>query len=197
MGDFEFGYRPKPIRFLDQKLTLDPEIQRAIAEIELRMAANRVLPTAAPISDCCCGFDRGSAKPPNIFANQTRRTAVYCVSPRGSGRRRACGQLSDVTGASISFRSFRGGQEGPRRGLRQLRVLKSEWTNRQRAARSMVSTRAWSSELYHGDRGQQETRDLAFGLIKDRDIPIRASTACRSRYWTAAERSKRRSAFPA
>ena len=43
MGDFELGYRARPIRLLDQQLTLDPEIARTIAEIEARMAANRIV----------------------------------------------------------------------------------------------------------------------------------------------------------
>ena len=43
MGDFNFGYKPPPIRLLDKQLTLDPDIVRMMSEIEAQMAARRII----------------------------------------------------------------------------------------------------------------------------------------------------------
>ena len=74
MGEFEFGYRPRPIRLLDQQLTLDPEIVRMMAEIEARMAANRMIEEMLRPDWRLMlpNFDSIIATaPPNIFGTQT------------------------------------------------------------------------------------------------------------------------------
>lgn len=180
MGDFELGYRPRPIRLLDQHLTLDPEIVRMMGEIEARMAANRIinemlqpdwrlmLPTFESML---------SRSAPNIFSTPTPPPAPSIWSaPRGDGPATPrAGELSDVTGAIFRLPVVQGlVRQAHDEGLRQLRVLRSDWDGASTAERVVMVTMAGivagsSVTIIVANR---ETRDLAFGLIRDRDIPI-------------------------
>lgn len=180
MGDFELGYRPRPIRLLDQQLTLDPEIMTTIAEIEARMAASRMidemlrpdwrlmLPTFESIVN---------APPPNIFSTPTPPPAPSLWSaPRGAGPATPrAGELSDVTGAIFQLPVVQGlVRQAHDEGHRQLRLFRSEWDRSSTASRIVMVTMAG---IVAGSSitiivANQETRDLAFGLIRDRDIPI-------------------------
>lgn len=180
MGDFELGYRPRPIRLLDQQLTLDPEIMRSIAEIEARMAANRIinemlrpnwrlmLPT----------FELMANTPsPNIFSTPTPPPAPSIWSaPRGAGPATPRpGELSDVTGAIFQLPVVQGlVRQAHDEGRRQLRLFRSEWDRSSTGNRIVMVTMAG---IVAGSSvaiivANQETRDLAFGLIRDRDIPV-------------------------
>lgn len=180
MGDFEFGYRRRPIRLLDQQLTLDPEIVRMMAEIEGRMAASRFLPGMLRpdwrlvLSD----FESILAtSPSNIFSNPTPPAQPSIWSARrgaGPATPRA-GELSDVTSALYQLPAVQGlVRQAHDEGMRQLRVLRSEWNGASTGDRVIMVTMAG---IVVGSSvtiivANQETRDLAFGLIKDRDIPI-------------------------
>ncbi len=180
MGDFELSYRRRPIRLLDQRLTLDPEIQRTIAEIEARMATNRIinemlrpdwrlmLPTFTQLANSAS---------PNVFATPTPpATPSIWSSPRGDGPATPrAGELSDITGAVFALPVVQGlVRRAHDEGLRQLRTLRSEWDSSSMGNRVALVTMAGivagsSVTIIVANR---QTRDLAFGLIRDRDIPV-------------------------
>lgn len=180
MGDFEFGYRPRPIRLLDKQLTLDPEVVRIIAEVEARMAASRYLQDMLRPDWRLLLPDFESliaSPPPNIFRNPTPASPPSIwSSPRGNGPSTPrAGELSDVTGAVYKLPVVQGlVRQAHDEGLRQLRLLRSEWDRSSSGNRVVMVTMAG---VVVGSSvaivvANQETRDLAFGLIKDRDIPI-------------------------
>jgi hypothetical protein len=59
-------------------------------------------------------------------------------------------------------------------GLRQLRVLRTEWDNGSTGQRITMVTMAtvFAGALVTPIIANQQTRDMAFGLIKGRDIPV-------------------------
>lgn len=179
MGDFELGYRARPIRLLDQQLTLDPEIARSIAEIEARMAANRIiqemlrpnwrlmLPT----------FELMANSPSrDIFGPSPPAAPSIWAAPRGNGPATPRpGDLSDITGAVYGLPIVQGlVRRAHDEGLRQVRQLRSEWDRSSTGSRVAMVTMAG---IVAGSSitiivANQQTRDLAFGLIRDREIPI-------------------------
>ncbi|NOT47001.1 MAG: hypothetical protein HOP17_04535 [Acidobacteria bacterium] len=180
MGDFELGYRPRPIRLLDQQLTLDPEIVSMMAEIEARMAANRIInEMLRPDWRLMLPTFESMLNPaaPNIFATPTPPPAPSIWSaPRGSGPATPrAGELSDITGAVFQLPVVQGlVRQAHDEGLRQLRLFRSEWDGSSTGDRIVMVTMAG---VVVGSSiaiivANQETRDLAFGLIRDRDIPI-------------------------
>lgn len=180
MGDFELGYRPRPIRLLDEHLTLDPEIVAMMAEIEGRMAASSIinemlrpdwrlmLPTFESIVN---------TPSPDIFSTPTPPAPPSIWSaPRGDGPATPrAGELSDVTGAIFRLPVVQGlVRQAHDEGQRQLRLFRSEWDRSSTGSRIAMITMAG---VVAGSSitiivANQETRDLAFGLIRDRDIPI-------------------------
>lgn len=179
MGDFELGYRPRPIRLLDQQLTLDPEIQRTIAEIEARMAAERMIREMLQPNWRLMLPDFASmvnSPPPNLFSRPPAAPPSIWSAPRGNGPATPRpGELSDVTGALYQLPVVQGLVRQARdEGLRQLRVFRSEWDRSSTGSRITMITMAG---VVVGSSvaiivANQETRDLAFGLIRGRDIPI-------------------------
>lgn len=180
MGDFEFGYRPRNIRLLDQHLTLDPEIVRMMAEIEAQMTARRIISEMLQPNWSLVLPDFQSiinTAPPNIFANPAPPPASSVWSaPQGQGPATPrAGELSDVTGAIYKLPAVQRlvGQAHDE-GLRQLRILRGEWGSASTGQRiTMVTmTAVVAGAFITPIIANQQTRDLAFGLIKDKDIPI-------------------------
>lgn len=176
MGDF--GYRPR-VRLLDQQLTLDPDIVRMMGEIEAQMAARRILQdmlrpdwslllpdfqsiVSSPSSD----IFRATPPPP---------TSIW-TSPRGAGPATPrAGELSDVTGAIYQLPAVqRLVGLAHDEGLRQLRLLRNEWDTASTGDRVAMVTMAtvFAGALITPIVANQQTRDLAFSLIKGRDIPV-------------------------
>jgi hypothetical protein len=179
MGDFDLGYKPPRIRLLDQQLTLDPEVVRMMGEIEAQMAARRILSDMlrpnwnlilpdfqsivnTPSSDI---FRTTPSSPPSIW-----------TSPRGAGPATPrAGELSDVTGAIYQLPAVqRLVTQAHDEGLRQLGVLRREWDTSSTGNRVAMVTMAtvFAGAMITPVVANQQTRDLAFGLIKGRDIPV-------------------------
>jgi hypothetical protein len=180
MGDFDFGYRPPRIRLLDQQLTLDPDIVRMMGEIEAQMAARRILQDMLrpDWSLLLPHWDSILNTPsPNIFSTPTPPppTSIW-TSPRGAGPATPRpGEISDVTSALYQLPVVqRLTTQAHDEGMRQLRVLRSEWNNASTGERVVMVSMAtvFAGSLITPIIANQQTRDLAFGLIKDRDIPI-------------------------
>src|SRR3954453_9580761 len=177
MGDF--GYRPANIRLLDGQLTLDPTTVSLISEIEARMATRRtlqdmlrpnwnlVLPDFQSII---------SSPRPNIFSSPMPSTGSPSAPPMGGGPTTPhAGELSDVTGAIYQLPAVqRLVTQAHDEGYRQLGVLRREWdggSTGQRVAMVSMAT-VFAGAMITPIVANRPTRDIAFGLIKGRDIPI-------------------------
>ncbi|HTK38715.1 MAG TPA: hypothetical protein VL325_09505 [Pyrinomonadaceae bacterium] len=177
MGDFV--YKPR-IHLLDQQLTLDPDIVAMIREIEAQAAVNRILfDMQRPNWNLLLpDFQSIVSRPTsNIFSLPTPSPAPSIwSSPQGAGPATPrAGELSDVTGAIYQLPAVQRlvGQAHDE-GMRQLRVLRSEWDNGSTAQRVTMVTMAtvFAGALITPIVANQQTRDMAFGLIKGRDIPV-------------------------
>lgn len=179
MSDFQLGYRPRQIRLLDQQLTLDPEIIRMMGEIEAQMAARRiisdmlrpnwslVLPNFQSILD---------AAPADLFRQPPAPPTSVWSAPRGAGPSTPrAGELSDVTQALYKLPVVQGLVERAHdEGHRQLRLLRNDWNGASTGERITMVTMATvvAGAFITPIIANQQTRDLAFGLIKDRDISV-------------------------
>jgi len=177
MGDF--GYRPRNIRLFEGQLTLDPDIVRMMAEIETQMAARRflqdmlrpnwslVLPDFQSIV---------SSPQPNIFSTPAPPSGTPIPYPNAVGPvTPRAGELSDVTGAFYQLAFVqRLVTQAHDEGMRQLGVARREWNIAPTGQRIVMVTMAtvFAGALITPIVANQQTRDLAFGLIKGRDIPV-------------------------
>jgi hypothetical protein len=175
----EFGYQPPRIRLLDEHLTLDPSIVSMMGEIEAQMAARRILtdmlrPNWQLILP---DFQSILSSPqPNVFAQPSPPTPVPTPYPNAAGPSvPRAGELSDVTGAIYQLPAVqRLVTQAHDEGLRQLRLLRNDWDTASTGNRIAMVTMAtvFAGALVTPIVANQQTRDLAFGLIKGRDIPI-------------------------
>lgn len=172
----EFGYRPTHVKLFDGKLTLDPEIVEMMGEIEAQMNARRIiaemmnpnwhlsLPT----------FQSMLLSPPNIFATPLPNPGMPI--PRGAGPALPrAGELSDIASAVYKIPAVQGLlARAHDEGLSQVRLLRREWdtaSNPNRVAMISMAT-VFTGALIAPIIANQQTRDMAFGLIKGRDIPV-------------------------
>lgn len=179
MGDFVLGYRPQRLRLLDQQLTLDPDIVRMMGEIEAQMAARRIVSQMLQPNWSLVLPDFESivnSAPSNLFRQPPSPPASIWSAPRGAGPSTPrAGELSDVTSAVYKLPVVQRlvGQAHDE-GFRQLRLLRSEWNSASTGQRVTMVTMATvvAGAFITPIVANQETRDLAFGLIKDREIPV-------------------------
>jgi hypothetical protein len=176
----EFGFRPR-IRLLDQQLTLDPDIVAMMGEIEAQMAARRILLEMQRPNWNLLLPDFQSlvntAPAPNIFRTPTPSSPPSIwASPQGAGPATPrAGELSDVTGAVYQLPAVqRVVGLIHDEGHRQLSLFRSEWNGSSTGNRiAMVTMGAvFAGALITPIIANQQTRDLAFGLIKGHDIPV-------------------------
>ena len=176
MGDF--GYRPR-IRLLDDQLTLDPEIVTMMEEIEAQMASRSILhdmltPNWSLILPDLQSFI--TTPQPNVFSTPSPvpgspnpyPVGTEPVTPR-------VGELSDITSAVYRLPVVqRLVTQAHDEGLRQLGVLRREWDTSSTGQRVTMVTMAtvFAGALITPIVANRQTRDLAFGLIKGRDIPV-------------------------
>jgi hypothetical protein len=151
-----------------------------IGEIEAQMAARRILmDMQRPNWSLLLPDFQSIANSPtsDIFRTQTPSTPPSIwSSPRGAGPATPrAGELSDVTGAVYQLPAVqRLVGLAHDEGLRQVRLLKSDWDNASTGNRIVMITMSGVvvGGLIAPIIANQQTRDLAFGLIKGRDIPI-------------------------
>lgn len=176
MGDF--GYQPH-VRLFDAQLTLDPDIVRMITEIEAQMAARRILQDMLrPNWNLILpDFQSIINSPPNIFSTPTPGAppSPFAFKPGAGPATPRAGELSDVTGAIYQLPAVqRLVTQAHDEGMRQLGVLRREWDGSSTGQRITMVTMAtvFAGAMITPIVANQQTRDLAFGLIKGRDIPI-------------------------
>lgn len=172
----EFGYQPTHVKLFDGKLTLDPEIVQMMGEIEAQMNARRIITEmmrpnwnlALPT------FQSMLSLPPNIFATPTPPMGIPIPYPAGPAIPRA-GELSDITSAVYKLPAVQGLiTRAHDEGLRQIRLLRGEWETAPTSNRIIMVSMAtiFAGGLIAPVIANQKTRDMAFGFIKGRDIPI-------------------------
>lgn len=179
MGDFALRYRPERSGLLNQKLTLDPDIVRKIAEIEAEMASRRIVSQMLQPNWNLVLPDFESivnSTPSDLFKTPPPAPTSIWTSPRGAGPSKPrAGEVSDVTSALYKLPAVQRlvGQAHDE-GYRQLRLLHSEWGNASTGERITMVTMATvvAGAFITPIVANKETRDIAFGLIKDRDISV-------------------------
>lgn len=177
MGDF--GYKPKNIRLLDAQLTLDPDIMRMMGEIEAQMTERKVLvdilnPNWSLILPDFQSILNTSSK--DIFKTPAATPAPSQWSKPGAGPDTPrAGELSDVTKALYQLPAVQNIMTRAHdEGLRQVRLLRNDWDTASTSDRVMMVSMAtvFAGSLITPIVANQKTRDLAFGLIKGKDIPV-------------------------
>jgi hypothetical protein len=170
MDTFGFGYRPRRIRLLDQELHLDPDIQRMLLELETQMAHRHVI-------QLWLQPDWNVLQPTwqTILSVPTSHPAGPSFTPGAGPDTPRPGELSDITGAIYKLPAVQGLVERAHdEGLRQLRLLRTEWNRSSPGERAVMVT---MSGIVLGSSigilmANQPTRQAAFDLIKGRDIPV-------------------------
>ncbi len=176
MSDFQFGrYRAPRIRLMDTQLTLDADTIRIMQEIQAQMAAGQMINLwlrpnwQALMPD----FQMMLTQQP-LFPNQSQPSGSQYVPGAGPSTPRP-GDLSDVTSALYQLPAVqRLVNQAHDEGNRQLGVLRSEWENASTGDRAAMVT---MGGLVVGSTlaiilANQQTRQLAFNLIKGHSIPV-------------------------
>jgi hypothetical protein len=177
MGDF--GYRPR-VRLLDAQLTLDPDIVSMMAQIEAEMATRRILQDMLrPNWNLILPDFQSILNTPqsNMFSTPTPAAprSPFAFQPGAGPSTPRAGELSDVTGAIYQLPAVqRLVTQAHDEGMRQIGVLHREWDGSSTGQRVTMVTMGvvFAGALVTPIIANQQTRDLAFGLIKGRDIPI-------------------------
>ena len=179
MGDFDLGYRPPRIRLLDQQLTLDPEIVRMMGEIEAQMAARTILQDLLrPNWSLLLPHWNSILNTPSadLFRTPPAPAPSIWTSPRGAGPDTSRpGEVSDVMSAlyqtTIAQRLVTQAHD---EGMRQLRLLRNDWNTASTGDRVIIVSMAaaFAGSLITPILANQQTRLMAFNLIKGHDIPI-------------------------
>ena len=164
---------PSRIHLMNTQLTLDPELMRYAAQLEAEMATRRTLTLWLQ--------PNWMAQGPQLlqsFLTQPMpqpRPSPFAVTPGAGPATPRAGEVSDLLGAVYKVPAVQGlVTRAHDEGLRQVRLLRSDWDNASTASRiSMVTI---SGVVVGGMLApilaNQSTRLAAFNLIKGRDIPI-------------------------
>ena len=170
MDSLGFGYNPRRIRLLDQELHLDPDIQRMALELEAQLAHRQVI-------NLWLQPDWNLLLPTwqTIMSLPSPRPAGPMFTPGAGPDTPRPGELSDVTGAIYKLPPVQSLVERAHdEGLRQLRLLRTEWNRASPGERAAMVT---TTGIVVGSSigiimANRPTRQAAFDLIKGRDIPI-------------------------
>ena len=168
MDSSQFVYRPPRFHLLEQELHLDPDIQRMARELETSMAARHFIQLWLRPDFSLPSWQALMLQPLPSPAGPMFTPGAGPDTPRP-------GEISDVTDAIFKLPPVQGlvGQAHDE-GLRQLRLLRAEWSRASAGQRTVMVTMAG---LVVGSSvgiilANEPTRHAAFGLIKGRDIPV-------------------------
>ena len=175
----DFTYRPQRLRLLDAQLTLDPEVVAMMAEIEAKLAARQMVEAMLRPNWRLVLPDFESilkAPRPDVLTLPSTPGGVPVPYPNAPGPATPrAGELSDVIGAVYKLPVVQGlVTRAHDEGLRQLRLLRTEWKEAPTSERVLMVTMSTivASGFIVPIIASQETRDLAFGLIKGRTLPV-------------------------
>lgn len=168
MDSSGFGYRPPRFRLLDEELHLDPEVQRMARELETRMAGRVLVPLWLRPDFTLPTWQTMMSVP-------LPRPAAPLFTPGAGPDTPRPAELSDVANAVYQLPPVQHVVEQVHdEGLRQLRLLRSEWNSASGGERAVMVT---MTGLVVGSSvgillANPPTRRAAFDFIKGRDIPI-------------------------
>lgn len=178
----EFGFKPSHLRLMDTKLTLSPETQAIIAQIEAEMAARIWLDKLMkPDFDLNLGVFHGyllqppvNLTPPGLLFSGGTALPPATPPPAGPATPRP-GEMKDVAEAIYKLPIVQGLKE---RALeeagKQVRALRTEFNAMPTGEKviaissSVVTAAAFITPIL----ANKETRLLAFDFIKGKDIPV-------------------------
>lgn len=180
-----YGYQPKPLNLMTGKLTLSPETQAIIAEIEAKMAARAWMEAmlAPKWAELAPMFQLSTLRPVVVGPVPGTPPAWMVplpvtpspTAPNPGPATPHAGEASDVLDAIYKL-----GIVQKQVGLvqdeakRQWGVFKGEWKAAPTGEKAMIVT---SSVIVAGSMiapilAVRETRLFAFGLIKDKWLPV-------------------------
>ncbi|RJF94416.1 hypothetical protein D3874_00780 [Oleomonas cavernae] len=192
MGEPGFGYRPPRIRLFDAQLKLDPSIEQMMLELQAKMAGPQMtqqwlqpnFQLLLPHWEAILGPGPNPVflpVPPPAYT-PTAGPGFQPIGPpapaytRGDGPATAKpGELSDVLKAIYKLPAVQElAKQAKDQGERQLKELHSEWQSAGTADRVlMISvTGVVVGGMVTTILANEPTRNLAFGFIKNKDIPI-------------------------
>jgi hypothetical protein len=176
MGPGDYGYRPPRFRLMNEELHLDPEVTRIIQDIEARMAARQLVNQfLQPNWQLLLPTWQSIVAQPNAFGPTPRPAPTMDYVPGAGPSTPRAGELGDVTSAVyrlpvVQHLVLQAHDEG----LRQLRLLRGEWERATPADRAVMVT---MTGIVVGSSltiilANQQTRSMAFDLVKGRQISI-------------------------
>ncbi|MCW5747450.1 MAG: hypothetical protein KIT36_14775 [Alphaproteobacteria bacterium] len=194
--EFGYGYR-KPLTFFpEMELKLDPEIERQIQEIEASLFAKMLLerwldpdfkvllPHWSTLISAPPVVPYGPAPPspvPIPYPTTSSPTPKPSAPPKPAGPPGADApkpkpaDLSDLAKAIYKTEAVQGlVKQAHDEAWRQLRVLRQQWQQSNTATKvvSVSVTGVVVGGALTAILVNQPTRERAFGLLKDRDIPV-------------------------
>ncbi|MDZ4311692.1 MAG: hypothetical protein U1A24_14195 [Cypionkella sp.] len=185
-----FGYQPKPINLLNQKLTLSPETQAMIAEIEAKMAARAWMEAmlAPKWEDLLPSFHDMILRPPPAGPVPVPQPAWLKPGPAAPApvlpnpgppnfgtQTPAPGDLKLVLEAFSKTKVVQDGTQFlQNEAKRQWGVFKLEWNAAPTGEKVvMVSTSVVvAASMIAPVLAVRETRVMAFDLLKDKWLPV-------------------------
>jgi hypothetical protein len=176
MGPGDYGYRPPRFRLMNEQLHLDPEVTRIIQDIEARMAARQLVNQfLQPNWQLLLPTWQSILVQPNVFAPTPQRTPTMDYVPGAGPSTPRPGELGDVTSAIYRLPAVqRLVLQAHDEGLHQLRLLRGEWERATPTDRAVMVT---MTGVVVGSSltiilANQQTRNMAFDLVKGRDISV-------------------------
>ncbi len=180
-----YGYQPKPLNLMTGKLTLSPETQAIIAEIEAKMAARAWMEAMlAPKWDELAPLFQLSTLRPVVVGPVAGAPAAWLVPlPAGAGPTAPnpgpatphAGEAKDVLEAVYKLPIVQK-QVGivQDEAKRQWGVLKGEWKVAPTGEKVLMvtSTVVVAGAFIAPILAVRDTRLMAFGLIKDKWLPV-------------------------
>jgi len=161
---------------MNEELHLDPEVTRIIQDIEARMAARQLVNQfLQPNWQLLLPTWQSIVAQPNAFAPTPQPAPTMDYVPGAGPSTPRAGELGDVTSAVYRLSVVQHlVLQAHDEGLRQLRLLRGEWERATPADRAVMVT---MTGIVVGSSltiilANQQTRNMAFDLVKGRQISI-------------------------
>lgn len=180
-----YGYQPKPIGLMTGKLTLSPETQAMIAEIEAKMAARAWMEAmlAPKWADLIPTLQLTTLRPVVVGPVAGAPAAWLVPLPAGAGPTAPnpgpatphAGEATDVLDAVYKLAIVQRGVGLAQDEIkRQGRVFLGEWKIAPTSEKALIVTTSVvvAGSLIAPILAVRDTRLMAFGLIKDKWLPV-------------------------
>ena len=180
-----YGYQPKPLNLMNEKLTLSPETQAMIADIEAKMTARAWIEAmlAPKWADLISTLQLTTLRPMVVGPVAGAPAAWLVPLPAGAGPTAPnpgpstphAGEAKDVLDAVYKLGIVQN-QVGivQDEAKRQWNVFKGDWKLAPTGEKVMIvsSSVVVAASLIAPILAVRETRLMAFGLIKDKWLPV-------------------------